>query len=109
MAHRKVIIVAMSSAGCLLLTLRKEFHSSDHATATQSDMHKQEHTPIIPITRLQQGNSQQPDPSVESQMGAACVCVCASECVVEPLGSQGPCRALGVLIRQPQPSTVHYR
>lgn len=36
------------------------------------------------------------------------LCVCLSVCVVEPLGSQGPCRALGVLIRQPQPSKVHH-
>lgn len=35
------------------------------------------------------------------------VCVCM--CVLEPLGSQGPCRALAVLIRQLQPSRVHHR
>ncbi len=43
---------------------------------TCTHMNKQEHTPIIPITRLQQGYSQQPDPSMESQMGAVYVCVC---------------------------------
>lgn len=70
---------------------------------TRTHMYKQEHTPIIPITRWQQGNSQQPDPAMESCIR---VCVCGS---VEPLGSQGPCRAFGVLIRQPQPSRVHHR
>lgn len=80
---------------------------------TRTHMYKQKHTPIIPITRLQQGTSQQPDPAMESQVVAVyvsvCACVCACVRVVEPLGSQGPCRALGVLIRQPQPSRVHHR
>lgn len=30
-------------------------------------------------------------------------------CAAVPLGSQGPCRALAVLIRQPQPRRVHHR
>lgn len=38
-----------------------------------------------------------------------CLCVCVCVCAVEPLGSQSPCRALGVLIRQTQPSRVHHR
>lgn len=43
-----------------------------------------------------------------------CVCVRAHAvelhvCAVELRESRGPCRALGVLIRQPQPSRVHHR
>lgn len=35
-----------------------------------------------------------------------CSSICA--CVVEPPGNKGPCRALGVLIRQPQPGRVDH-
>lgn len=45
----------------------------------QTDAHTctSRNTPIIPITRLQQGNSRQPDPAMESQVGAVYVSVCA--------------------------------
>ena len=99
----------------------KEAHSSDWTTSTHSDMYEQEHTLVIPITRFQQGNSQQPDPAMESQVCAGvcvdslcvCVCVCVRvylhACAMKSLRSREPCRVLGVLIRQPQPSRVHHR
>lgn len=77
---------------------------------TRTRMHDREHTPIIPITRLQQANSQQQLWKVKWVL-CACLSLCVSSCVCAavPLGSQGPCRALAVLIRQPQPRRVHHR
>lgn len=63
-------------------------------------MYKQEHTPI---KRLQRGR---PCHENSSECCWRCLCVCLWW---GPFGSKGPCSALGVLIRQPQPSRVHDR
>lgn len=84
------------------------------------DMYEQEHPhQSHPITRLQQGKLSTARRCRGKQRWVACtelhlyvcfqtcVCVCVREML--PLGSQNPCRALAVLLRQPQPSREHHR
>lgn len=81
----------------------KEVHSSDRRT----HMYEQEHTNYTNY-KITTGQLSATGPCYGKSSGC-CVRVCVCVCAVEPLGSQGPCRALGVLIRQTQPSRVHHR
>lgn len=79
-------------------------------------MSRNTHTSPIQLLDYNRANSQQPDVVGESRGGwraPNCICMCVSKraCVREmlPLGSQNPCRAFAVLLRQPQPSREHHR
>lgn len=101
--------VVLMTAGCLLLAWRKEFQSSDRAASSHLDMHIHVRAGTHTNYTNYKITTGQPDPAMESQVGAVFVHLCVSVCVAKPLGIQGPCRALAVLIRQPQPSKEHHR
>lgn len=90
-----------SSPACLE---EREVHSSDRAASTEPDIHA-----CTNRNTHQLKDYNGADPAMKTPVSAVGVCVCVCASVVGPFGSKGPCRALGVLIRQPQPSLVHDR
>lgn len=96
----KDVVAAMPRASCLLLT-----HQAVQHTQTHTHTYKQQHSNHMITTGLWSTTR----PAMESQLSAVFVCPSVFLCATEPLESTGPCRVLGVLIRQPQPRREHHR
>lgn len=96
----KDVVAAMPRASCLLLTHQAVRHSQTHTHVQTATLKSYDCNGAMINHQARHGKSTE-----------CCVCVCPPVCLctTEPLESTGPCRGLGVLIRQPQPRREHHR